>query len=489
MLTKSSCEIATNLALMLFERNKNLTPAAGSLMQELSTSSYVPMNPESAKDFNVVSGLPNYISATSEGSFVSSGTQSAASYVQGNHDVLMDNYIDTISKLVSNHVQFARSVVYTKAQCLQQEVESALHSHQVKQPEDFFEVSMFALPEVLDSELIATEVLAHDHSATIKSAHIINFGEAVNGDFDLKAYVTTGDDGNDSMVRGWMDSVGVDKLRGYLFSTQEEFVAAMSLRTLIEYSLVNFVFYRSLTIRQDLGMGISSAQLVTQSADNRDFFAQMLKGAITSYQNSVKQGVVLDASSEVNFSYLSNKRFSITLYKDSFLAAQEQGATLEQVFGHIAAYGNSFLTVEDLKKSGSDLTAKWNSIRALYLSHILSERDVVAKMALKMKAVEVIYKDAEGSDGPERSPAFQEETAKLINKYVEELDAACLDKLYQVCIDIVAGIAYRDTASACIINEMVSLTMKDASIDPGQAALIATVKYVADFLIEQVNAA
>lgn len=489
MLTKNSCEIATNLALILFDRNKNLTPAAGSLMQELSTSSYVPMNPESAKDFNVMTGLPSYISSTSEGSFTATGSQGASSYVQGNHDVLMDNYIDTISKLVSNQVQFARSVVYTKVQCLQQEVEHSLQNHRVRQPEDFFEVSMFALPEVLDSELIASEVMGYDHTPNIKSPRVINFGEAVNGDFDLKAYVTTGDDGNDSMVRGWMDSVGIDRLRGYLFSTQEEFVAGMSLKTLIEYSLVNFVFYRSLTIRQDLGMGISSAQLVTQAADNRDFFAQILKGAITTYQSNIKQGVVLDSSSEVNFSYLSNKHFSITLYKDSFLAAQEHGATLEQVFGHIAAYGNSFLTVEDLKKNGAALASKWNSIQALYLSYILSERDVVAKMALKMKAIEVICKDIESEDGPDRSPAFQEETVKLINKYVEELDAACLDKLYQVCIDIVAGIAYRDTSSAYIINEMVALTMRDSSIDSGQAALIATVKYVADFLIDQVDAA
>lgn len=488
MLTKSSCEIATNLALMLFEHNKTLTPAAGSLLQELSTSSYVPINPESAKDLNVMASLPSYMSSTSEGGFAVSGPKGESAYVQSKHDVLMDNYIDTVSKLVSNHVQFVRSVVYPKVQCLQQEVEAALQNHQVKRPEDFFEVNLFALPEVLDSELIASEVLGYDHSAPIKTPHVINFGEAVNGDFDLKAYVTTGDDGNDSMVRGWMDSVGVDKLRGYLFSTQEEFVAAMNLRTLIEYSLINFVFYRSLTIRQDLGMGVSSTQLLTKSADNRDFFAQLLKGAITTYRSNIKQGVVLDASSEVNFSYLSNKQFSITLYKDSFLAAQEQGATLEQVFGHIAAYGKSFLTVEDLKNSGPDLTVKWNSIQALYLSYILSERDVVAKMALKMKAIEVISKDVEGVDGPERSPTFQEETARLINKYVEELDAACLDKLYQVCIDIVAGIAYRDTASACIINEMASLTMKDASIDPGHAALIATVKYVADFLIEQVNA-
>ena len=488
MLTKSSCEIATNLALMLFERNKNLTPASGSLVQELATSSYIPINPELAKDYSM-SNLASWMAITSEGQITPKDSSTVTSYVHGKHDVLMDNYIDTLSKLVSNHVQFARSVAYTKAQTLQQEVEAALQGHQVKQPEDFFEVSMFALPEVLESELIASEVLAYDNTSGIKSAFTINFGEAINGDFDLKAYVTTGDDGNDSLVRGWMDSVGVDKLRGYLFSSMEQIPAAMSLKTTIEYSLINFVFYRSLTIRQDLGVGMSSPQLLTRAADNRDFYAQMLKGAITAHQSNVKQGVVMDASSEVNFSYLSNKRFNITLYKDSFLAAQEQGATLEQVFGYIAAYGNASLTAEALKSNGAEYASKWNAVRALYLSHILGERDVVAKMTMKMKAIEVIYKDIEGSDGPERPPAFQEETAKLISKYVDELDAACLDKLYQVCIDIVAGIAYRDTAAARIINEMVSLTMKDPSIDPGQAALISTVKYVADFLIEEVDVA
>lgn len=489
MLTKSSCEVATNLALMLFEQTKNLTPAAGSLMAELSTSAYVPIPADQAKDFDLAH-LPGYMISTSDGSTVPTGPKGQNTYIQSKHDGFMDNYIDTLTKLVTSHLQFARSTVYPKVQLLQQEIEAVLESHRVKQPEDFFEITMYAPPEVIECELIAEEVLAYENTTAIKTAHVINFGDT-GGEIiaDIKAYVTSGEGDSDRAVAAWIDSIDPGVLRGYLFSAIDQLPAAMSLKTTIEYSLINFLFYRSLAIRADLSVGLSSGQLLARAADNRDFYAQMLKATIETYKANIKQGVLIDPSSDFNFSYLSNKRFALVLYTDSFAAAQEQGATLEQVFGYIAAYGNAQLTAEMLKSEGGQFAARWNSVRALYLSHIMSERDVVAKMALKMKSVEVICKDAEAEEGLARTQSFQEETAKLITRYVDELDAACLDKLYQVCIDVVAGIGYRDTASARIINEMVSLMVKDDSIDASQAALISVVKYLSDFLIEEIDVA
>lgn len=489
MLNKNSCEIAVNLALMLHEQNKHLTPVNGTLMHELSKCAYTPMSLamcDGSKDYDFTN-LHRYIYDSTQGGDVYADGKTT--YAPSKHDALMDNYIDTISKLVTNHVQYARSVVYPKVQRLQEEVQTVLNLHQVQQPEDFFEVTMYRLPEVMDSELVASEVLAYDNTVALKEPHVINFGAEGLGEFDLKAYVTTGDEGNDALVHGWMDSVGINSLRGDVFSHLTVLPAAMSLSRTIEHSFINFIFYRSLAIRQDMGLGMSSAQLVSRAADNRDYFAQTLKSAITTYRQFIKQGIIIDPSSETNFSYLSNKRFQVTLYQDSFQVAQEAGASIEQVFGYIAEHGNTPLTVEMLKTSGSIYTSRWNAVRGLYMAHITSTRDLAMKMALKLKTIEVIYQDEtpEETEFYNSNKNFREDTAKLINQYVEKLDNSCLDNVSKVCIDLIAGIAYRHTASARIINEMVNLMDKDTTMEPGQAALISTVKYVSDFLIEELT--
>lgn len=484
MLNKNSCQLGTNLALMLYEQNKDLTPIQGTLVQELAASSYLPIHPDHSMGQDL-SGLADYIANSAQGDYATSGNRST--YAGSKHDALMDNYIETISKLVTNHVQYARTVVYPKVQYLAEQVSLALKGHEVQQPEDFFEVHLYALPEVFQTELVANEVVQFDSGSAV--IHVMNFGDAVHGTFDLAAYVATGESDEDTLIQAWMQSVGYDKLSSYLFAPQSHMTAALPLHELIESSFVNFLFYRSLAFRQDLGAGLSVIQLVTRASDNRDYFARALKAALQTYHLQVKQGVILAANSSTAFSYLSNKRFAITIYEESFRKAAEEGATLEQVFGYISQHANVTLNTGMLKAEGARYAAAWNTVRGLYLAHIASHRDSALKMALKLKVTEAIYQDLSEEDTAffQENQGFEEETAQMVCRYVDNLDSGALERTKDIYIDLIAGIAYRHSSAARIIREMVTLLDQDESMGPAQAALYSTVKYVTDFLIEEVT--
>lgn len=484
MLNKNACQLGTNLALMLLEKNRDLTPARGTLLHELVNTSYRSINPNTMPE--TLEFLPSYISDCSQGFFQDEKNGQKA-YQCSSHDALMDNYIETISKLVANHVQYARSVVYPKVQYLAEAVTAALKQHEVQQPEDFFSVSVYCLPEVFSSELVEDEVLGF--SAGSAANHVMNFGEAVTDGFDLLAYLKTGDTDKDALIANWFGSVEPDKLNGYLFGGKPHLEAALALHELIEYSFINFLFYRSLAFRQDLTSGLSVIQLVTRASDNRDYFARSLRAGLESYKLQIKQGVILSASSDVAFSYLSNKRFGITLYQESFEKAAAEGATIEQVFGFISQYASVGLTAEMLKNEGANYAAAWNTVRGLYLTHITSHRDSALKMALKLNVTEAIYHNLSEEETAffQESPGFEQETAKMVNAYVDNLDTGCLERTQDIYIDLIAGIAYRHSSAARIIREMVSLMKEDTTIESSQAALLSTVKYVTDYLIEELS--
>jgi hypothetical protein len=198
---------------------------------------------------------------------------------------------------------------------------------------------------------------------------------------------------------------------------------------------------------------------------------------------------VLCASSQVAFSYLTDKRFAITVFEETFERAAAEGATIEQVFGLITQHASVALTTQMLKDQGGVYAGAWNTVRGLYLSHITTHRDSALKLALKHHVTDAIYHELSEEERVffEENKGFEEETAKMVTHYVERLDTGCLDNTQAIFIDLIAGIAYRHSSAARIIREMVSLTNQDSTMEVSQAALLSTVKYVSDYLIEELS--
>ena len=484
MLNKTSCQLGTNLAVMLDDVNKNLVCANGSLINELVDSSYRPLNPNTVP--TDLEFLPLYIADCSEG-FTSQDTSKQSVYQCSSHDALMDNYIETLSTLVASHVLYARETVYPKVQLLANSVSMALKKYEVQQPEDFFEVKTYTLPEIFETDLVSDEVLEFTASSAV--SHVMNFGEAIIDSGALLDYIKTGNGDVDKLIAQWYTSVDAGKLHGYVFAVKPIMESALAVPDLINYSFINFLFYRSLALRQDLATGLSVIQLVTRASDNRDYYARSLRAGVDNYRLIVKKGTILSTDSNVAFSYLGDKRFCITIYQDNFDKAVEAGATIEQVFGFISKYSSIDLTVDMLKSEGAQYASAWNTVRSLYMTHISGQRDVALKLALKMHTAEAIYDNlsAEDQEFLTTNQGFEQETAKLVDVYVDRLDISCLDRTQDVFIDLVAGIGYRHSSAERIIREMVNAVAKDPSIDTTQAALISTVKYVTDYMIEEIT--
>lgn len=480
MLNEVSVQLGVNLSNILTDRKKSINIVNGSLLSELTKAignkiavSTDPTVPTLAISDNILSA--------------STGNAIDGKYISSDHDIVMDNYINELTTLVSNHVSYARSVVYSKMETYLEEIKSALTNYTLKTAEDFFCVDYYKLPDICKSDLVQSEVSPfYGHNVELES---VAFGDSIGMNFDIISYILTGDEDTDTMIKSWVAQVGKDTILHYITSKSLGDVVYLSTVDQINYNLANFLFFRSLVIKQDITFGLGSVALVSTSTNNRDYFAAQLAANINFYESCIRNGGLLSTDSSVKFSYLSTKDFPIVVYEDVFNQAVEKGYSIEHIFGYIAKTNRSDLTLDILDAQGETFINAWNNVKSLYTLHINNNRIDIAKLTIKMLLPGILDKDLTEDEIKfyEENQGFKEKTIELANSYIDTLDNSDLDDLVIVVMNIIAKIAYRHTSAYDIIKEMHEIMVGDPTTDAKQAALLSTIRYVTDFCMSQLE--
>lgn len=480
MLNDVSVQLGINLSNILADRKKSINTVNGSLLSELTNAvgnKLVFSNDPSAP----VLDINNNIVGASTGSAID------GKYISSDHDIVMDNYINELTTLVSNHVSYARSVVYSKMETYLEEIKAALTNYTLKAAEDFFCVNYYKLPDICKSDLVQSEVVPfYGHNIEMES---ITFGDIIGMDFDIVSYILTGDEDTDTMIKSWVAETGKDTILHYVTSKSRNEVVYLNTVDQINYNLANFLFFRSLAIKQDITFGLGTVALISTSTNNRDYFAAQLAANISFYESCIRNGVLLSTDSSVKFSYLSTKDFPIVVYEEVFNQAVEKGFSIEHIFGYIAKTNRSDLTLDILDAQGETFINAWNNVKSLYALHINNNRIDIAKLTIKMLLPSVLDKDLTEDEIKfyEENQGFKEKTIELANGYIDTLDNSDLDDLVIVVMNIIAKIAYRQTSAYDIIKEMHEIMVGDTNVDAKQAALLSTIKYVTDFCMSQLE--
>ena len=204
MLSKSSVVIGTNLSEIMVDRGIRLVPKRLTLVNELNTAingrRLIFLSKLGFKKPSTATrdGIPYYLELASTGE--EEVVRGVTNYVSSSHDSFMDNYIADISKLVSGHVSFARTVVNKEINLLKEELQSGLSSYRYKEPEDFFSVNYFKLPEIYSSYIVSNEV--SDYAGREKDTYFENMSlrKLTDEGFELDKYLLTGDSEQDSVI-------------------------------------------------------------------------------------------------------------------------------------------------------------------------------------------------------------------------------------------------------------------------------------------------
>lgn len=480
MLSQSSVSIGTNLAEIAATNGIKLVAKQSTLMQELVAAIGNNMFSKIEKREYIE---PSLLHASVGTDVV---VKNVKSYTQSSHDTVMDNYQVDLANIISNHVAFARGVVNKEVNLLKEKITEGLSSFKYKEAEDFFNITYFRLADVFNSYLIENEINSYKGSSTKFFFDPTDLGSLKKDEFDLASYILTGDAEQDTLIGGWFAAVGKDKLFSYVVDNIPEY--ALSANNLIDYALVNYMFYRNLLNKADLELGLSSVQLKSKAVANRDYFGNKLAVGLDMLRKEVQTGRLLTSDSETAFSYFSDKALAITVYEENFTKLAEAGCSIEVLFGFVSSENRNTVTVDELVSKKDQYIGKWNSTRSLYLiSMNNSKLDIFKQIACGCFDSSVAELTEEEKEVSNNSQHFNEETKELAYKYIDGLQLSEIDDLDKIALCLVGQIRFRFSNAYFILNEMSEILKMSEDITPMEAALYSAVKYVTDFLVEQVE--
>lgn len=481
MLNALSVKIGTNLADIVTSNNIKLVPKQSTLVLELSRALFN----------NIFSKInnKNYIESVvlnaSLGNNVTN--KEITSYIESTHDTIMDNYIEELSKLVSSHISFTRNVVNKEITKLKELVQDALGSYKYKDSEDFFSISYFKLHDVFNSYIIQEEVKSYANSTNKYFYEKMPLDKLKNiENFELSTYILTGDEEQDKVILSWFNTLDKEKALNYIVNDVAEY--SLGINTLLDYSLINYLFFRNLFEKNDIDLGLSSLQLKTKSSANRDYYGNKLNIALDTYFKDIRNGKLLTTNSETSFSYFNKDPLNITIYEESFNKLAEEGCSIEVLFGYISSEGKNDITVNKLLANKEKYINNWNNIKSLYLISINNSRLDIFKQILRTQ-VEATFKEITEAEQEifTSNTNFNNETKKLVDEYIDDLQLSEIEDIDKICLELVAKIRFRFTNAYYILREMDEILKMSNNVKPIEAALYSSIKYITDFLIEQVD--
>jgi len=487
MLSNSSVVIATNLAKVITDRSLSLVPKQSTLLLELTNSVKNNMFSNPDKEEYIEPGIVN----ASTGSVVSS--KSVKTYSQSTHDTIMDNYIEDLAELTSKHLSFTRNVVNKEVVKLKESLETTLTNYKYREPEDFFKISYFKLSDVFKSELITSEISSYANSSGNFYCEALSLETLNNPEFDLLKYILTGDESQDKSIVDWFNTVGRDQALSYITTNVAEY--SLATNKLLDYSLVNYLFFRNLTEKGEvvigegaINLGYSSIALKGKSSGNRDYFGNKLSVAVEAYGKDIRNGRLLTTDSNVMFSYFNNDSLDITIYEESFAVLAEKGVTIDAVFGCISSDNKNDVTVDQIVAKASDYLDKWRNTRSLYLITLnRSKLDIFKQILRQQFEVSIADCTDEEKEVFNTSSRYTEETLALANKYIDELQLSEIDCLDDICLELVAKYRFRFSNAWFLLREMKEIMAMDDKTEPLEAALYSTIRYITDYMLQQIS--
>ncbi|MDD2819481.1 MAG: hypothetical protein PHN51_11895 [Candidatus Nanopelagicales bacterium] len=493
MIRNTSADLGASLAHIAHEKKLRFAPISGTLMAALC-GSMLPRVRGCHQNGQYLStgaeSLPSDIVSAASGDSLRD-RNNAPSYAASSHDALMDNYIQDYTKLIGTHVLFAQRVVYAQMTSFMENVRQHAANIGMKQPEDLFRVTYMSRHAIFDSALIESEAQPFRNARGPRASFDYRAG-VFTPEFDLLASLLTGDSGEDDLIKSWYAENGDSKLKSYMAGSDQFVNTIVNPIEMANYQLVNFLFFRGLVNNPTLQVGLSLTALTSLAVTLRNSYAEGLMSAMDLLNVHMKNGTVLIPGGSGQFSYMSDKGVDIFILEENFQKAAEQGFSIDHIFGHVAASGNTALTLETLESRGAELKDIWNRQRSLfgvYTSQRWNER---------MKEI-VNFEVRALLDSPEHMesmkefyqahPAHRAETLQLCAQHMSILKSEHLEDLAKLSLFMVAKIIYRHSNAFDIISGMLEAMKADPELTPSRAVVPALTKYLTDYLMAQLACA
>jgi hypothetical protein len=419
---------------------------------------------------------------------VSGGTLGAGSL----HDQFQDSALDTLIKAVQKHVGFAKNVVKPTVVEYAQLVRERLQVAVPPSAASLFTVETVELPELL-MQIDFTELLTpYRNKPAAVPATRLNLAEK-SGD-ELLALMQLGDKALDGCIAGWYSRKGDAWFKNIwqnffmsenIYRSNDTYTDLRNILTVnpfdrADYGLAIYLWGRRLYDEIDSSYTQSNlAGYQALCAEWRDFGGCLIDEAqrrLTLYDQN--QTLVVDTVSS---------RKLIRVYGTAYRAWLETGGSPEILFGLLLS-GKRIFNRSGIDLEVNELKQRWHTY---VLFHNASENNRLFDLFKDILSVQfetvLTHVLADEKSFIEKTPHYYDTVRAKFNCELKCLKADSLKCIDDTALKLICRSKYYYTQAEAILTDIQNAADVNPDIDVREAALLATINYVTDYVADQLT--
>lgn len=494
MLTRSFNTVLP-LAEELSEKYLAIIPNTATILSELVSAS-MPIEQETGNNGVVLhnSNLSKkedyYKTFSSHLSVITENNENPVSgYLWGN---IYDQYVDKISNIINGHISYIHNTVVPHVIEFTKEAQELVESYGNDNPASQLEIVRAKLPEVISdsSFLMILEPYKLKTIVTPSNSSLnLNF-KSVPEDFLSVASVSNSR--LDAMIADWMKNTDSNYLETawYSFFASGDLVrqykgtvynqndlntinAYKSLNITLAYFLLSNYYYNHLP---DVNTTSSTSSIKKQIYEHLEYSGSLLTKIVSRIVSNEKNNVLV---------------FNIDNYKKQIIVSDEvysrwleTGGEADIILGLLVGTRQHY-SVNEINKYSKELKQDWNN----YVNVFLEDLEYKKAKSLRLCFLELFTKYLREDYQDDLEKSFIKQTGhqkellqRQAEEYLNKLKKEDLINTHVIAKHLIAGIKYHFTCSESFINDMENVASQNNEVTPEEAAFIATINYIVDYL-------
>lgn len=461
-------------------KGQALLPVPGSLLGELVSESVPP-----ASDLNWLIGVSPQELAMNYGIVISQMTEDKTGQ-PSEHSMVLGGFVDQLSKVVTGHLAYAKGVVRpavtelkTELLAIEQRLKASFQEVDVKMESRY-------LPEILKDDSFLDSLRIYNERTPTKVEGRLNLGSRTND--EVRALMTTGHQRTDEMIVTWLSrqpanfpisvwntyfntEPGVERFDKMSSGVMDVFQDADF--TLGAYLIANRI-KDEVQATSDLGLS-AYKNLVGEVIDH---VAPRLVGNLKQVYNLVKGKRIVVGTSPLKKMIVVNGE----LY-DQWIAT---GGKPETILGMYVL--NEVLYSADLIDAKSEyFQRKWQGYTTMLHTRNSNSFFARFKEETLLAFERSLAKELQGEEELNQLNRNRLTTIATTGRdYIDDLGSDEFD-IEKMALVLVAKIRFSHTSAFQILSDIVAASKANPNIDVRDAALIATINYVGDWLADMIT--
>lgn len=403
------------------------------------------------------------------------------------HDQCLDNVVSDISKAVSAHISFAKNVVAPTVLSFKENIETELDKLHQLDPSSEFNIEVADIPEILRDKTF-TSILSRYESKTPIPPESLPYikGKTLE---DILALLPYGEAETDTLIQKWINTKNQEfylkvwnSFFAYDFNLpyyQLEDTLNLDVYESCDLGLTLYLIANKLYNSDPQMSDISLADYQNRLAQIRDYGGALVQKALAKAELTERNKImVLQLLPEKKLCKVAGHLYREWLAKDG---------RAEYILGMLVS-GNRYLTADAIDENKDQLADHWSSYLTYYNAAENNKKFSMLKDTLELVFNNMLTDLSEEEKEFELSnPTYRTNIAKYLKEELSHLKMQDLTDLNKISLKLIARVRFYYTSAYKILSAIEQASIVNPNIEVREAALLATVEYVVDYIAEQMS--